>query len=139
VHQATAEVLGVINSSPGDLAPVFDAMLEKAMRLCDAAFGLMTGYDGRAFRTAAHRGLPPRFAEYAVTVGDWAGGHSRLADGEDVVQLLDVKEDADRDPTSEANFSKSSILKPVYGWGPASMPKYSLHLCRASQLHVHRA
>ena len=61
---ATAEVLSVISSSPGDLEPVFQAMLENATRVCDAKFGTLIRFDGENCHVAAQVGTPPEYAEY---------------------------------------------------------------------------
>jgi hypothetical protein len=97
---ATAEVLQVINSSPGDLTSVFDAMLEKAMRLCGAAFGQLGVYDGERFRTAAQRGVPAAYVEYRKQNPPKYGPGTmpaRILAGERVVHVFDLmQEDAYR-------------------------------------------
>jgi hypothetical protein len=90
---ATTEVLRVINSSPGELAPVFDTMLEKAMRLCEAAFGSILLYDGERFNTVAVRGVPAAFADYVKTDRPMHGpgtGPARILAGERIVHIADL-------------------------------------------------
>ena len=61
---ATAEILKVISSSPTDIQPVFDAILENATRLCDGHFGLLGLYDGETYQPVAQRGANADFAKW---------------------------------------------------------------------------
>src|SRR5439155_3427317 len=89
---ATAEVLGVINSSPGDLKPVFDSMLEKATGLCDAPLGTLWLYDGRYLNPVATRGASPGLGDFLRQ-----GPHKpnpvqeRQLGGEGTIHLADLK------------------------------------------------
>jgi GAF domain-containing protein len=105
---ATAEVLGVINASPGDLQPVFDAILEKAMSLCGAIFGELHTYDGVSFKTSAGRGHSAAFAEPraknppATRPGT---ASARILDTKRPVHILDIKAEEsyrERSPASRA-------------------------------------
>ena len=66
---ATSEILRVISSSAGDLAPVFETILSNGIRLCEAQRGMLMTYDGDMFRTVAHRGLNPEALAYFLRPG----------------------------------------------------------------------
>ena len=111
---ATAEVLQVINSSPGDLAPVFDAILEKAMSRCEAAFGFMTTYNGERFAPAAMRDVPEALTAYFAKGMDQpqpGEAHWRLLQGEDLIHNLDQKDE-------DAYRSGSLLRRAVVDLGP---------------------
>src|SRR6516162_313156 len=94
---ATSEVLQVINSSPGDLTPVFHAMLERAMRLCEAAFGSLWTLNGDRFQPVAHHGVPAHYAEYLAREVPAAGpgtGRARLLAGAPFAHIVDLADDA---------------------------------------------
>jgi GAF domain-containing protein len=88
---ATAEVLQVINSSSGDLAPVFDAMLERAIRLCDAVQGALWLIEGEHARITAAQGLAPDFVELLRERGGPTPPLQQIMRGERVIHYLDTK------------------------------------------------
>jgi two-component system, NtrC family, sensor kinase len=94
---ATSEVLQVINASPGDLTPVFDALLDKALALCDAVHGIFWSFHGDQMRVEAARGLVSAAPEYFAVGRSYPIGatnaQGRLIRGERFVHILDVAKD----------------------------------------------
>jgi transcriptional regulator with GAF, ATPase, and Fis domain len=91
---ATSEVLRVISSSPGELEPVFQAVLANATRLCEAKFGALNLCQADAFRVVALHNAPPAFAEFAQR-GPLRPGPNvpvvRMARTKQVVHVADVR------------------------------------------------
>src|SRR5215831_10880217 len=106
---ATSEVLSVISSSPGELEPVFKAMLANAVRICDAKFGVLSLCEGDAFRNAAMHNVPSAFADF-IRRGPLRPGPevplARAARTRQVVQCADITREPfyveQRDPVAVA-------------------------------------
>src|SRR5262245_11662101 len=98
---ATSEVLGVISSSPGELEPVFDAMLANATRLCEAKFGTLYLREGDGFRAVAMHNAPPAFAAERKRGPVYPGLESALG------QVVRTKQASQiEDVTARADYAK---------------------------------
>jgi GAF domain-containing protein len=104
---ATSEVLKVISSSPGDLKPVFEAMLENALQICEAKFGFLHLYENEAFRTVVRHNAPPAYSKDVAQRGALPPGplHPlvRVATTKQLVHISNYAEDPaykERDPAA---------------------------------------
>lgn len=91
---ATSEVLSVISGSPGELDPVFRAILQNAARICEAKFGVLNLYEDGCFRTAALHNPPPQFAMRLGRVirPHPASGLAHVARTRQIAHLDDISE-----------------------------------------------
>ena len=91
---ATSEVLSIISSSPGELKPVFEAILANATQMCASTFGAMHIREGDAFRTVALHGASPPFIEHRMRQGLFkpsaSTGLARAVATRDVVHITDI-------------------------------------------------
>src|SRR5204862_7926011 len=94
-QNATAEILQVINASPGDLAPVFNAILGKATQLCEAAFGVLWLCNGEQLQAAALHGAPAAYAAVARTPVEPRPNNplGRMLRGERMIVSTDVADE----------------------------------------------
>ncbi len=114
---ATSEVLRVISSSPGELKPVFQAMLENATRICGAKFGILFRYEGGVFHPAAMANVPPAFADFLDRQGSFAPVRGRLfgrlAQTKKVIHVIDRTTEPTPSPSVRYGGARSSIGVPL--------------------------
>jgi GAF domain-containing protein len=114
---ATSEVLSVISSSPGELDPVFEAMLANAVRICEAKFGLLFRYDGNAFHVAASVGVPQAYTAFIRQRGSFRPDPGaplyRLLQTKELVHTADELAEPSPGPASKYGGARSLIAVPL--------------------------
>ena len=118
---ATSEVLSVISSSPGALAPVFKVMLSNAVRVCEAKFGVLLRYSDDAFHVVATLDVPPAYAEFLerrsfrpdVEPALAGSPLHRLLLSREIVQSDDVSSEANPGPAGQYGGARSFIAVPA--------------------------
>ncbi len=114
---ATSEVLRVISSSPGELEPVFNAMLENATRICGAKFGVLFRFEGGLFHPAAMLDVPPAFADFLGRQGAFTPEpgrlFGRLSETKEVIHVEDRATEPDPSPSVRYGGARSSIAVPM--------------------------
>jgi signal transduction histidine kinase/DNA-binding response OmpR family regulator len=114
---ATSEVLQVISSSPGELEPVFNAMLENATRICKASFGNMLLYEGDVFRRVALHNAPQAwaadFARDPIVPRSQARLLYRVADTKQVVHVADVAAESPDEPIVGFADARTLLIVPM--------------------------
>ena len=114
---ATSEVLKVISSSPGELKPVFTAMLENAARICDAKFGTLIRFDGSAFHYATQVGAPAAYAEFQMRRGPFQPTPGALLDRvmrtKQVIHTADETAEAVPGPSAKFGGARSNVCVPM--------------------------
>jgi GAF domain-containing protein len=114
---ATDEVLRIISSSPGELDPVFKAMLKNATRVCGAKFGVLFRYDGGLFHPTAMLDVPPAFADFLVRQGAFpplpGRQFGRLCQTKSVIHVADVASEPGPPPSLRYGGARSTIAVPL--------------------------
>ena len=114
---ATSQVLQVISSSPGDLKPVFDTMLDNATRICEAAFASMLLREGDAFRRVAIHNAPQAYLEFnersPILTPQAASSLKRFVETKKVLHIPDMAAEAPEDPIAKFAGARTLLVVPM--------------------------